>query len=295
MPNHITNPIILDETLQDLVSKTGEIAGKLKTPQSDWDERNNQSMTYVNNKPDIYGARTVTGNPVQVNSGSTQSLYNVVANIVLEQSGSGTPSPSNIRPISGFSSVILTINDYADVTQSTYTIDLGETVYGGNLSLEDGTLTVTYGYIASYAGETLPGEWVSDRDEYAEGTIPTTGAQVAYVLAEPVVATLTGMPKVRLVKGINTVLSNSGALTFTYVDDSGNITDLMDEASALFASIATVENGTTASKAYAKGDYMIFDGSFCKVTSAISSGGTITVGTNVAKTTIGAELKAALA
>lgn len=58
--------------------------------------------------------------------------------------------------------------------------------------------------------------------------------------------------------------------------------------------IAPSENGDTASQAYAIGDYMFFKGGFYKVTSAISSGGAITVGTNITKTTIGAELKAAL-
>ena len=297
MPKRITYPIPLDETLQDLVVKTQEVASKIKTPQSDWDEKDEQSLAYVANKPDIYGEKTVTGNPIQITSGSTQSLSDVVVNIVLVQSGSGTPSPSNIRPISGFDAVILTVKDSEDEDRYVAAIQLGQTVYGGNLSLEDGVLTVTYGYIDSYDGETLPGEWVSDRDEYAAGTTPTTGAQVAYVLAEPVTSTLTGIPKIRLIKGVNSVSANSGSLTATYVDDSGNITELIDEAIALFASIATVENGNTASRAYAKGEYMIFKGSFCKVTAnaGISSGGTITVGTNVAVTTIGAELKTALA
>lgn len=58
--------------------------------------------------------------------------------------------------------------------------------------------------------------------------------------------------------------------------------------------VAPVENGANASQAYAIGDYMVWKGGFYKVTSAISSGGAITAGTNVTKTTIGAELKAAL-
>lgn len=58
--------------------------------------------------------------------------------------------------------------------------------------------------------------------------------------------------------------------------------------------IAPIEEGNSASKAYAIGDYMIWKRRFYKVTAAISSGGAITEGTNVTATTIGAELKAAL-
>lgn len=76
--------------------------------------------------------------------------------------------------------------------------------------------------------------------------------------------------------------------------DKPSITDISDEAKALFDNIATTEATTTASKAYTQGDYLILNGKFYRVTSAISSGGTITVGTNVSATTIAAELKAAL-
>ena len=62
------------------------------------------------------------------------------------------------------------------------------TIYGGSVTLnEDGSSDVlsTMGNIASYAGETLPGKWISSMDEYEEGATPTTGAQVVYELAEP--------------------------------------------------------------------------------------------------------------
>lgn len=44
--------------------------------------------------------------------------------------------------------------------------------------------------------------------------------------------------------------------------------------------IATVEASSTASKAYAVGDYFYYTGKLYKATAAIASGGTITVGTN---------------
>ena len=47
-----------------------------------------------------------------------------------------------------------------------------------------GKIWVTSEHIASYNGETLPGQWWSDRDTYEAGTSPTTGAEVVYALDE---------------------------------------------------------------------------------------------------------------
>nr|UWI36973.1 MAG: hypothetical protein [Bacteriophage sp.] len=68
---------------------------------------------------------------------------------------------------------------------TTATLTLPETIYGGTVDCVTGAGSKTWGFIASYNGETLPGEWISDRDVYAPGTTPTTGAQVAYKLATP--------------------------------------------------------------------------------------------------------------
>ena len=52
------------------------------------------------------------------------------------------------------------------------------------------------------------------------------------------------------------------------------------------------ETTTTASKAYSVGDYFILNNVLYRVTSAIASGGTITIGTNCRATTIMDEIKA---
>jgi hypothetical protein len=92
--------------------------------------------------------------------------------------------------------IMLSLTDFTEMIPyngTTYTTALKDendqplTCYGGQLVNENGvqTLTVTHGYIASYNGETLPSTWISDRDVYAEGTTPTTGAEVVYELATP--------------------------------------------------------------------------------------------------------------
>lgn len=80
----------------------------------------------------------------------------------------------NICPIIGQDKASLSWN-----TNQGIAMNFGTTYYGGVANFE-GTLTHDWQRIASYDGETLSGEWLSDRDEYASGTTPTTGAEVVY-------------------------------------------------------------------------------------------------------------------
>lgn len=54
--------------------------------------------------------------------------------------------------------------------------------------------------------------------------------------------------------------------------------------------LAPVENGTTVSRAYAVGEYFCKGGLLYRVTTAISSGGAITPGTNCAQDTVGTQI-----
>ena len=101
------------------------------------------------------------------------------------------------------------------VTPSTATLSFGQTVYGGTVDFKTGKVTVEWEYIASYDGETLPGEWISDRDEYASGTTPTTGAEVAYKLATPTELTLTPQ-ELELLKGYNYIYTDGDNINITY-------------------------------------------------------------------------------
>ena len=58
----------------------------------------------------------------------------------------------------------------------------------------------------------------------------------------------------------------------------------------VLGNFATVESSTTASKAYKIGEYLVLNNLLYRVTAAIASGGTITVGTNVVQTTVGDEV-----
>ena len=120
-----------------------------------------------------------------------------------------------------------TATDYSPYTGNTYSITFpteAGTVYGGTLDVTSGTLTVDMGFIASYNGETLPSEWISDRDKYVAGTTPTTGAQVCYKLSQAVVYTLTHT-EINSLLGDNNVWADAGNTEVTYRADTAKYID----------------------------------------------------------------------
>ena len=96
-----------------------------------------------------------------------------------------TPTTPTITPTE-FSNLLAEFG----INGSTITIQLGDTYYGGKLDVVSGVLSVVP-YYASYNGETLVGEWISDRDKYEVGTTPTIGAQVVNIGATPTTIQLT--------------------------------------------------------------------------------------------------------
>ena len=120
---------------------------------------------------------------------------------------------------------------HPDSSQMTTT--LPKTIYGGTLDMVSGEGQETWGYIPSYNGETLPGEWISDRDVYASGTVPTTGAQVAYALSQPVSFSVDPQPITGL-SGMNMIFSDTGTVTVSGKSDPESvIQQLYDRISAL--------------------------------------------------------------
>lgn len=77
--------------------------------------------------------------------GDNIPVKSLIVDITAVQAGSGIPSPSNPRAISGYTDVVVK-NDVQGTTQATYTISLGSTVYMGTLNVTTGILTVTHAY-----------------------------------------------------------------------------------------------------------------------------------------------------
>ena len=104
-----------------------------------------------------------------------------------------------------------TATTYEPYAGTTYTIDLDGTRYGGEVDVVNGIVTPAP-YYASYNGETLTGEWISDRDKYEVGATPTIGAQVVNIGASgtPVSILPTAIKSLR---GVNNVWADTGDIT----------------------------------------------------------------------------------
>ena len=131
---------------------------------------------------------------------------------------------------------------YTPYIGRTNTLTLPETVYGGEVDAE-GKGQETWGCIDSYAGETLPAEWICDRAAYAEGTTPPNGAQVAYKLDKSRPFTVAGVAPISALSGTNTILTDADSVTVAgRADPIQTITKLNDRIAALEAAAIPAHN-----------------------------------------------------
>ena len=107
-----------------------------------------------------------------------------------------------------------TATAYEPYNGNTYTIQLGQTVYGGSLDVTTGVLTKAP-YYDPYNGELLVGPWVSSMDKYVSGNTPTTGAQVVDLGGTGTEVQLTSTT-VQMLLGNNTLWSDSGDSELQY-------------------------------------------------------------------------------
>ena len=97
---------------------------------------------------DITSLRTISGNPISfktINGGYAKSC---VVSFSPIQSGSGEPSPKNVRPISGRDSLHLYQDtEQTETPETTHTATFPYIVYGGKIDLVSGKVTVEYALI----------------------------------------------------------------------------------------------------------------------------------------------------
>ena len=114
------------------------------------------------------------------------------------------------------------------------------------------------------------------------------GLEAVYPLATPATYTLTA-PQVKTLLGLNNIWADTSEISsMTYRADP-----TISEAEAVDSirkTIAPIEDGATASQPFAVGAFLYRFGTLYKVTNAISSGGTFTVGTNIVATTVAEQL-----
>lgn len=117
--------------------------------------------------------------------------------------------------------------EYEPYRGETFTIQLGQTVYGGTLDVTTGVLTKTHENIPSYAGEDVGDDWMS-----STGSL-TDGAQVVYRLKNPVSTQLTPQ-EILALSGENTIYADTGNVTVSgYSDPKNIINTLADRIAAL--------------------------------------------------------------
>lgn len=111
--------------------------GKVISDSSMFDKR---LGLYLNDRD--YGGiiTTATGNPVSIITNKAQNAISTILSYSPKQSGSGDPSPQNIRPIVGWAEANLGVNSETPTT----TISLGGTYYGFSIDVERGVLRATH-------------------------------------------------------------------------------------------------------------------------------------------------------
>ena len=158
-------------------------------------------FTTEENVINVYGLRTTSEDAIAI----------VIANLI-----EGSSYDFTIQIAIGTEK----LTSYEPYQGNTYTVQLGQTVYGGTVDAVTGVGSKTWGYIASYNGGSLPGEWMSDRDVYSAGATPTTGAQVAYKLATPQPIQATGGQSIPALPGTNTLFADAGSVTVSGLSDT---------------------------------------------------------------------------
>ena len=164
---------------EDVANNTLDIDQKITSIASDTTQMRSDNQTLISNTNDIesyllamaYGlvkTTAATGNPINFNTDLIEELPLVRAEISPIQAGSGTPSPANPRALSGISSLDVDFN--GNTTQ----LNLGGTVYAGDLDIKSGNGVSKFGLITFDGTES----WTKSGNAYRT-TNTITGADTS--------------------------------------------------------------------------------------------------------------------
>lgn len=127
--------------------------------------------------------KTETGSIVSVESDGGDAVTSLIAQIEPVQSGSGDPSPTNVRPITGWTAVNVIVSPTTTASDGTTTTTaLGRTVYGGTVDVVTGVLTVTHKIFAIYS----EWNWVKS-SSYPGGFYASTLSAMGFKSKTPVI------------------------------------------------------------------------------------------------------------
>jgi hypothetical protein len=183
----------------------------------------------------------------------------VLLYVKIEQQGSGTPSAGNVRPFVPQSNFSISV-DTGGFMPQTISFRMMQSLYGGIIDLVNQKYIRVYGYIPTYGGESLPGVWYSSKDVYAEGATPSTGAEVVYALATPVVESISVATFNMTPKTVHAITAGTGvsSVSASYFTDDKLVTEAQMNA-AIQQSTAKVKVLTAvvpvSAYAYSLGGY----------------------------------------
>lgn len=126
----------------DIKDKVTTIASDTTQMRADTSELNTMSDKIYEaikwSLADKYIDETESGpSPLTFDTDIADDLKSLIIGIEAQQTGSGDPSPDNIRPITGYSDIDLTVNG------NSISIALGDTYYFGELDVISGALVIT--------------------------------------------------------------------------------------------------------------------------------------------------------
>ena len=101
------------------------------------------------NQYGAYIVKSASGDIASFNDGADDiPMKSLKVAIIPKQSGSGDPSPDNVRPITGWTDADVVVSPTTTASDGTTTpVPLGQTVYGGTVDVDTGVLTITQGRV----------------------------------------------------------------------------------------------------------------------------------------------------
>lgn len=158
-------------------------------------------------------------------------------------------SKTNYEPYQEISTLLKNSDVEVEITDGTYTdtyaVDITPTIWCGTVDFINGEVTENYSEIASYNGETLPGYWYSDRDTYAVGVTPTTGAQVVYEITTPITYSITPTAMTTY-EGYNLITTDGVLFTYFEYYSTASLVSVINDVQNLQDEVDDKEDAITA-------------------------------------------------
>lgn len=132
--NTANNTLDIDQKITSIASDTTDIRTSNDNIYSE-SSKIYDAVKWLLSDKDMEETETAD-NSVSFNTDYTEDLVKLVVELMATQSGTGNPTPDNIRPISGYSNITLTVNG------QNVSIALGQTVYSGVFDVLSGKLLI---------------------------------------------------------------------------------------------------------------------------------------------------------